>query len=100
MLEYSMYIRAYSSNDSYKYRLDKTRKNVLNEIYQQQSFRIPSNRPVSDNLRLRLRFREAVEEAQEICSHDKNSKECHFAWYEVDELEDSIDRWNCRHDSQ
>lgn len=95
-----MYIRAYSSNDSYKYRLEKTRKNVLNEIYEKQPIKIKPNKPVPENLRLHLRFKEAIEEAEEICSVDKNSKECHFAWYEVDELEDSIARWYHRHDSQ
>ena len=41
-------------------------------------------------LRLRLRFTEAIKEAQEMCEIDKNSSECHWAWYEVDELEDAI----------
>ena len=95
-----MYIRAYSSNDSYKYRLEKTRKNVLNEIYEKQPIKNKPNKPVPENLRLHLRFKQAIEEAEEICSVDKNSKECHFAWYEVDELEDSIARWYHRHDSQ
>lgn len=90
----------YSANDSYKYRLAKTRENVLNNLYEKKSIKTQSKKIVTENLRLRLRFKEAIEEAQEICSHDKNSKECHFAWYEVDELEDSIDRSNCRHDSQ
>ena len=44
------------------------------------------------NPRLRLRFREAIEEAQEICEEDTTSEACHWAWYEVDELEDSIMR--------
>lgn len=95
-----MYIRAYSSNDSYKYRLEKTRKNVLNEIYEKKAVKPKPKAPIPDNLRLHLRFKEAIEEAEEKCSTDKNSKECHFAWYEVDELEDSIARWNSRHDSQ
>ena len=33
---------------------------------------------------------EAIKEAQEICEIDKDSSECHWAWYEVDELEDAI----------
>jgi len=49
--------------------------------------------PVTDNnVRLRFRFREAIKEAQDICAMDKNSQECHMAWYEVDELEDSLMR--------
>jgi hypothetical protein len=47
-------------------------------------------RPMRENLRLRLRFTEAIKEAQEMCEIDKDSSECHWAWYEVDELEDSI----------
>lgn len=94
-----MYIRAYSSNDFYKYRLNITRKNVLNEIYDKQVVKTKP-KPPPENLRLHLRFKEAIEEAQELCSIDKNSKECHFAWYEVDELEDSIARSNFRRDSQ
>tara|TARA_B100001142_G_scaffold133888_1_gene135207 strand:+ start:832 stop:1119 length:288 start_codon:yes stop_codon:yes gene_type:complete len=91
---------AYSSNDSYKYRLAKTRKNVLNNLYEKEAIKTQPKKLQSDNLRLHLRFKEAIEEAEEICSTDKNSKECHFAWYEVDELEDSIARWYHRHDSQ
>jgi len=54
--------------------------------------------PIRENVRLRLRFTEAIKEAQEMCKIDKNSSECHWAWYEVDELEDSMlrlypDRW-------
>ena len=45
-----------------------------------------------DNPRLRLRFKEAIEEAQEIYELDVHSEECHLAWYEVDELEDSLMR--------
>ena len=47
-------------------------------------------RPIKENLRLRFRFTEAIKEAQDICKIDKDSSECHWAWYEVDELEDSI----------
>jgi len=43
-------------------------------------------------LRLRLRFTEAIKEAQEICEDNIESQECHWAWYEVDELEDSLMR--------
>ncbi len=72
----------------YKHRLAKTRENVLNHIYE--------NPPVSpipkmrENMRLRLRYKEAVQEAHEICSKDRTSDACHLAWYEVDELEESI----------
>lgn len=95
-----MYIRAYSSNDLYKYRLERTRKNVLNDIYERQTVKTKPKPSPPENLRLHLRFKEAIEEAQELCSIDKNSKECHFAWYEVDELEDSIARSNFRRDSR
>jgi|TARA_B100001939_G_C16755046_1_gene535793 hypothetical protein len=48
----------------------------------------------ADNLRLRLRFKEAIQEAQDICQEEgEKSKECHFAWYEVDELEDAMSRY-------
>ena len=72
----------------YKHRLAKTRENVLNHIYE--------NPPVSpipkmrETMRLRLRYKEAVQEAHEICSKDRTSNACHLAWYEVDELEESI----------
>lgn len=85
---------AYSSNDSYKYRLAKTRQNVLKDIYNRDSSGFIEPKPKkSDNLRLRLRFREAIREAQEICAEDETTNECHFAWYEVDELEDAMHRY-------
>lgn len=86
---------AYSSNDSYKYRLAKTRENVLKGIYKnsEKSF-IQPERTKKENMRLRLRFKEAVQEAQDTCKDKgEKSKECHFAWYEVDELEDSMNRY-------
>ena len=82
---------AYSSNDSYKYRLAKTRENVLNDLYERKAVEQKPKR--ADNLRLRLRFKEAIQEAQEICELNKDSSECHFAWYEVDELEDAMSRY-------
>jgi hypothetical protein len=82
---------AYSSNDSYKYRLAKTRENVLNDLYERKVVEQKPKRV--DNLRLRLRFKEAIQEAQEICELNKDSSECHFAWYEVDELEDAMSRY-------
>lgn len=81
---------AYSSGDLYKYKLAKTRENVLNNLYEKKAVE-QRPKPV-ENLRLRLRFKEAIEEAQEICEEDMESQECHWAWYEVDELEDCIMR--------
>jgi hypothetical protein len=84
-------IATFSENNLYKLKLKKTRVNVLNGLYH----RPPIKREVSNeiaNPRLRLRFKEAIEEAQEICEEDITSEACHCAWYEVDELEDSIMR--------
>ena len=84
-------VATFSENNLYKLKLKKTRVNVLNGLYH----RPPIKREVSNeiaNPRLRLRFKEAIEEAQEICEEDAESQECHWAWYEVDELEDSIMR--------
>jgi hypothetical protein len=83
---------AYSSNDIYKYKLIKTSQNVLNDVYEK---RVVEQQPKRvENLRLRLRFKEAIQEAQEICEEEgKKSKECHLAWYEVDELEDAMSRY-------
>jgi hypothetical protein len=83
-------IATFSENNLYKIKLAKTRVNVLNGLYHRPSIR---REPiVPDNPRLRLRFKEAIEEAQEICEEDTTSEACHWAWYEVDELEDSIMR--------
>ena len=81
---------SYSSSDLYKYKLAKTRKNVLNNLYEKKA--VEQHPKPTENLRLRLRFKEAIEEAQEICEEDTASEACHWAWYEVDELEDSIMR--------
>jgi hypothetical protein len=84
-------VATFSENNLYKLKLKKTRVNVLNELYH----RPPIKREVSNeiaNPRLRLRFKEAIEEAQEICEEDVESQECHWAWYEVDELEDALMR--------
>jgi len=83
-------IATFSENNLYKIKLAKTRVNVLNGLYH----RPPIKREpiVPDNPRLRLRFKEAVEEAQDICEEDITSEACHWAWYEVDELEDSLMR--------
>jgi len=80
----------FSENNLYKIKLAKTRKNVLESMYKRPS--VVEARPIRENLRLRLRFTEAIKEAQEICEDDVESQECHWAWYEVDELEDSIMR--------
>ena len=84
-------IATFSENNLYKIKLAKTRKNVLEGMYRRPSIK----REVSDevaNPRLRLRFTEAIKEAQEICEDNIESQECHWAWYEVDELEDSLMR--------
>ena len=83
-------IATFSENNLYKIKLTKTRKNVLEGMYRRPS--IVEVRPIRENLRLRLRFTEAIKEAQEICEDNIESQECHWAWYEVDELEDSIMR--------
>ena len=80
----------FSENNLYKIKLSKTRKNVLEGMYRRPS--VVEVRPIRENLRLRLRFTEAIKEAQEICEDDVESQECHWAWYEVDELEDSLMR--------
>jgi hypothetical protein len=80
----------FSENNLYKIKLAKTRKNVLECMYRRPS--VVEARPIRENLRLRLRFTEAIKEAQEICEDDVESQECHWAWYEVDELEDSLMR--------
>jgi hypothetical protein len=83
-------IATFSENNLYKIKLAKTRKNVLEGMYRRPS--IVEVRPIRENLRLRLRFTEAIKEAQEICEDNVESQECHWAWYEVDELEDSLMR--------
>jgi hypothetical protein len=80
-------IATFSENNLYKIKLAKTRKNVLESMYKRPS--IVEVRPIRENLRLRLRFTEAIKEAQDICEEDITSD---WAWYEVDELEDSIMR--------
>ena len=89
---------AYSDNDFYKYRLAKTRQNVLKGIYKRcddVTLKAPDPKPKKrENIRLRLRFKEAVKDAQQICIEKGNkSDECHVAWYEVDELEDALHRF-------
>ena len=81
-------VSTFSENSLYKLKLTKTRKNVLESLYNKPSITEP--RKIRENLRLRLRFTEAIKEAQEMCEIDKNSSECYWAWYEVDELEDAI----------
>ena len=59
---------AYSSNDSYKHKLIKTSRNVLEDVYEKKPAEIEPKR--KENLRLRLRFKEAIQEAQEICESE------------------------------
>jgi hypothetical protein len=84
-------VATFSENNLYKLKLAKTRANVLESLYNKPYVMEPKK--IRENLRLRLRFKEAIEEAQEICELDKDSSECHWAWYEVDELEDSMTRY-------
>ena len=84
-------IRAsYQPNDIYKYRRIKIRTTILETIYNKPSVQMKSER--HDNDRLRFRFREAIREAQDICEENKGCRACYEAWYEVDELEDSLMR--------
>ena len=83
-------VATFSENNLYKIKLVKTRQNVLEGMYKRPS--VAEVRPIKENLRLRLRFTEAIKEAQEICEDDVESQECHWAWYEVDELEDYLMR--------
>ena len=83
-------VATFSENSLYKLKLAKTRKNVLESLYNKPSITEPKK--IRENLRLRLRFTEAIKEAQEICEDNVESQECHWAWYEVDELEDSLMR--------
>jgi hypothetical protein len=69
----------------------QTQVNVLNRLYHRPSIKREVSNEIA-NPRLRLRFKEAIEEAQDICEEDITSEACHWAWYEVDELEDSIMR--------
>ena len=84
-------IATFSENNLYKIKLAKTRVNVLNGLYHRPPFKKEVSNEI-ENPRLRLRFKEAIEEAQDICEEDMESQECHWAWYEVDELEDSLMR--------
>jgi hypothetical protein len=84
-------VATFSENSLYKLKLAKTRANVLESLYNKPYVMEPKK--IRENLRLRFRFVEAIKEAQEICKLDKDSSECHWAWYEVDELEDSMARY-------
>ena len=84
-------VATFSENSLYKLKLAKTRANVLESLYNKPYVMEPKK--IRENLRLRFRFVEAIKEAQEICKLDKDSSECHWAWYEVDELEDSMSRY-------
>ena len=84
-------VATFSENNLYKLKLAKTRANVLESLYNKPCVMEPKK--IRENLRLRFRFVEAIKEAQEICKIDKDSSECHWAWYEVDELEDAMARY-------
>ena len=85
-----MFRATHEPNDIYKYRRIKIRTTILETIYKRPCINMKSER--HDNDRLRFRFREAIREAEEICADNKGSRECYNAWYEVDELEDSLMR--------
>lgn len=85
-----MFRGTYQPNDIYKYRRIKIRTTILETIYKKPCINMKSER--HDNDRLRFRFREAIREAEEICADNKGCRECYNAWYEVDELEDSLMR--------
>ena len=55
-------IATFSENNLYKIKLAKTRKNVLEGMYRRPN--IVEVHPIRENLRLRLRFTEAIKEAQ------------------------------------
>ena len=85
-----MFRATHEPNDIYKYRRIKIRTTILETIYKKPCINMKSER--HDNDRLRFRFREAIREAEEICADNKGCHECYNAWYEVDELEDSLMR--------
>ena len=85
-------IASFSENHLYKIKLAKTRVNTLNELYRRPPIKKEPSSDLVANPRLRLRFKEAIEEAQEICEEDLYSDECHWAWDVVDELEDALMR--------
>ena len=51
-------LATFSENSLYKIKLAKTRRNVLENMYQRPS--IVEVRPIRENLRLRFRFTEAI----------------------------------------
>lgn len=79
---------SYSQNDMYRYKLMRAHVNILNRMYDRPAI-TTRPKPV-ENQRLCLRFKEAIHEAEKICKENAHSDECHLAWYEVDELEDSM----------
>ena len=85
-----MILASHKPHDIYKYRRIKIRTTILETIYNKSPISMNSER--HDNDRLRFRFREAIREAEEICSEKKECSACYNAWYEVDELEDSLMR--------
>ena len=85
-----MICASHKPHDIYKYRRIKIRTTILETIYNKSPISMNCER--HDNDRLRFRFREAIREAEEICSEKKECSACYNAWYEVDELEDSLMR--------
>lgn len=83
---------SYKPNNFYEKaenRRNKIRKKAYEQLYKNKSISFIEN---YDNPRLRYRFSEAIEEAQEKCA-DSSTDECFHAWDEVDELEDSMMRF-------
>ena len=76
---------------NYHIRLLKTRKNVLEYLYNKKN-NVDALPPMKSNDRLKMRFTEAKMEAQEICSSDESKTECTELLWEIDELEDSLMR--------
>ena len=85
-----MFRASHQPNDIYKYRRIKIRTTILETIYKKPSVSVKSE--IHGNDRLRFRFREAIREAEKICAEEDSCRECYDAWYEVDELEDSLMR--------
>ena len=81
---------AFSQKELYEYRRFKIRTTILETIYNKR-FTCDAIKRVN-NPRLKYRFREAIDDAHDICSKNSNCYECYAAWEEVDELEDAMMR--------
>ena len=82
---------SFSHDNIYEYKRFKIKTTILETIYKKSFVCTPVNE-IKDNPRLRYRFKEAIDEAHEICSKDAHCSDCFAAWEEVDELEDSMMR--------